>query len=156
MFYLRNTRSIWLLLLLRWTPSRYSTVGWLPGASQQWSGKLPRHLAHAITELYPQQTTNQYFTFFSEVSKLQLPWEKLLQSSCILYDRCAVSTGREARRVVGQTTAPPPAPITLGPQHIYIWPKYHYRPHYTSSATCPAEEYLSGTFPTLPILPSVL
>lgn len=103
----------------------------------------------------PQQTTNQYLTFFSEVEKLLLSKKKLLQSSCILYDRCLVSTGREAHRVAGQTTAPPPAPITLGAQHIYKWPKYHYRRHHTSSAICPAEGYLSEVSPTLPIRPSV-
>ena len=43
-----------------------------------------------------------------------------MPSSCILYDCCLVSTGREARRVVGQTTAPPPTPITLGTQHTHM------------------------------------
>lgn len=93
--------------------------------------------------------------FFSEVPKLQLLWRKLSRLSCILYDRCLVSTGREARRVAGQTIAPPPTPITLGAQHTYIWPKYHYRRHHISSATCPPREYLLGTSPTLQILPSV-
>ena len=125
------------------------------GASTMEAGRCRDILCMQLQSFYPQQTTNQYLTFFSEVPKLQLLWRKLSRLSCILYDRCLVSTGREARRVAGQTTAPPPIPISLGAQHTYIWPKYQYRRHHVSSVTCPPEEYLLETSLTLQILPSV-
>ena len=146
----------------RWTPSPLSCIvvlGWLPGSGnehQQWKREAAETFCLCNYRAHPQQTTNQYLTFFPEIPKVQLSWAKLLQSSCILYDRCLVSTGRETRRAAGQTTAPPTAPITLGAQHIYIWPKYHYRRQHKSSATCLTKEYLLETFPTLLIRPSVL
>ena len=132
---------------------------WLLGSGKR-ASTMERDAAETlsmqITELTHNKQPINNSPSFSDLPTLQLPWGKLLPSSCILYDRCLVATGREPRRVAGQTIAPPPAPIALGAQHTYIWLKYHYRRQHISSATCPAEGCLSEMSPTLLIRPSVL